>query len=97
MSLGPPSSTANASKQTVTTSRRLNLRREIPETTTLAWLLLFLALDSGSKNWNGEGDSNVFLANKHPRSSTMHLRTQRISFFFLFFVFLVPLVIPNVC
>ncbi len=58
MSLDHPSSTANASKWTVTTSRRL--RREKLQTTTLAWLLLFLALDSGSKNWNGEGDGNVF-------------------------------------
>ena len=58
MSLDHPLSTANASKRTVTTSRRL--RREKLQTTTLAWLLLFLALDSGSKNWNGEGDGNVF-------------------------------------
>ncbi|ROL50770.1 hypothetical protein DPX16_15014 [Anabarilius grahami] len=48
------SSTANASKRTVTTSRRLKLRRGKLQTTTLAWLLLFLALDSGSKNRNGE-------------------------------------------
>uniref|UniRef100_A0A671SX00 Actin, cytoplasmic 1 n=2 Tax=Cyprinoidei TaxID=30727 RepID=A0A671SX00_9TELE len=84
MSLDHPSSTANASKQTVTTSRRLKLRREKLQTTTLAWLLLFLALDSGSKNWNGEGDGNVFLANKHPRSSTMHPRTFCFVLFFFF-------------